>query len=340
MQVDIRDTSVLDSIKGVFGVSLDSLRTDVNNAVSSFNRVIDKVHTKISSIESKISTLNHQISGIRGEIEMHAGNIRQLEGELSSINSRSARDEYEQRANANAASACRQRISTAQHAMSAAKSRLVTAEGELHTQKGRQSSAKSVLNSAQSELENYNTLKSQVSHNIDAISDDTYRSISKIKSSVENYESVQSNVDVNSTSLSDNSQQSNSTASISGGNANAASSVAIDNFTTEVNDDSYEIIPTKAGKRFKCSIQKNNQEYDSNFNVKLTSSALELLSFPAALDSTKLEIIDSFLVNEASKNSVNELNVWVEEIQIPIFKAKGFSVKSTQIEGAEMHKII
>ena len=62
MQVNIKDSSVLDSIRLVFKDSLNGFQSDVNSASSSFQRVIEDTNAKISRIRAIIHELSVAIS--------------------------------------------------------------------------------------------------------------------------------------------------------------------------------------------------------------------------------------------------------------------------------------
>lgn len=339
MQVNIKDTSVLDRIKTVFKSSLDTFQNDINSASSSFEQVIDDTNTKISKIRSIINKLESDInycigklSSLRSELSSYEASARSARAAANSCEDESSRSHYLSEAShyEHMASQTRQEISVVE-------SKLNTLRAHKSREEAREAKAKAVLSLAKNEFDKYNSLKAEVNANSNHIFDSTSKKIQTIKSSVEDYVDVQSSI----SSATSSSNKSNNNAGIDGSFSNANSDIeidTIDDFEVDIGGDLYKVKPLKAGKRFKCSVEKNSSDTDIRFNFKASSKSIELLSLSSSIDSVDIKIIDSFLLKQAQEHNTNTINTWAEKDEVELLKSVGFEVKTTQIDGSEMFK--
>jgi hypothetical protein len=335
LQVNIKDTSILDKIKIVFKSSLDTFKGDINSASSSFEQVINNSNTKISQIRSIINKLESEISycigklsNLNSELASYRASASSARASASSAEDSSSRNHY-----LSIARDYDYKASQTQHEISLVESQLQTLKIKKSKEEAREAKAKNVLALAKREFDKYNNLKAEVNANANNIFDSASKKIQSIKSSVNEYVDVQSNISSASPSKSENRSSKSSFS-----NENSDNAIDIDDYELDIGGDLYKIKPQKAGKRFKCNIEKNSNMTESKFNFKASSKSIELLSLSSNIDTIHMQIIDSFLLKQAQEHEVKTINTWADSDEIELFKSVGYEIKTAQKDGSEMYK--
>jgi predicted nucleic acid-binding Zn-ribbon protein len=333
VQIELQEIAVLESIKNVFFTSLEKFQTNINSASKSFHELQSDTKTKIARIAAIIHQLEVQISACRGKISQLNSQLSSYEAQASSARSSasSAQNDSDRNHYLSEASYYEQLASQTRHEISVAEAELIALQGEVQREKARKAKTEHLLSKVNNELQRYSLLQSQVSAKREDIFNNASRKLQNIQRSAQDYVAVTSNI----TTPSNSNENSNNSFSTQNSTPTAAK---IEIFQTKIGDDTYTITPKATGKRFKCKVQKNSNESDLQFNFKVLSDEINLLSFSSNSTPQEMQVINSFLTHEAEKQEITKLTVWADNAEIAQLQEIGFKPIESDKDGAEMAK--
>lgn len=339
MQVNIKDSSVLDEVKIIFKDSLQNFSANIHSHAVKYNKINEDAQVKASDIQYKIATLDSDIRRIQSRISALKYQEQQARSNASSHSNLASQSDSEEESNHHSSQAnyFNSMANEYSHQASFESRTLMDVQDKLSRERNRMAEVKSIQKQIQLARARYDQLLRTISYSSDDIFEQTSKKVAQIKNSIEEYTNIQSNriSNHNSSDMVVRSQKHIDTKIVQ---EIVATETSFINENFVFNDAVAIVNSEKKNKKVKIDLEYQNETIVLCLLNKKEN--INILSIRGDVSENIFSCVIAYVEQEAKKMNMKSMIVYIDEKDVQKYLQIGFEVIEKYDDGIEVKKDI